>query len=105
MRKTVIPIAAALALAGCASAGTNYDPVKAASVQPGMSRDEVVAMLGAPNAVSTMPDGRQVMVWTHADVNGFTGKSQSRSVSYIFGRDGRVAGPSTTSQMQAKSGL
>ena len=106
MRNTLILIAAAaLALTGCASAGTNFDPAAAAAITPGMTKQEVLARLGQPNSIATGVDGRQVMVWSHANVNGFTGSVQSRAVSFVFGPDGRVAGPTSTSQIQGKSGL
>ena len=96
-------ICAALLLAGCASAGTNFSDQAVASVQPGMSKADVIAMLGPPNAVSTMPDGRQVLAWSHVKINSWAGSSLVRSASFVFDADGRVTGPATHSNIPGQT--
>jgi hypothetical protein len=99
----VAACAAALCLAGCASSGTNFDPVAASNVKPGMTKDQVIAMLGSPNVVTTTADGRQVLAWTHVNVNGLVGSSQVRSVSFIFDEGGRVMKPMGSTMIETRT--
>ena len=87
---SVLVIVLAVSMAGCASAGTDYDPAVVATLQPGMTQAEVIQRLGQPNNVTTLVGGRKVMVWVHSEVNGLTGRSSARSVSIVFGADGRM---------------
>jgi hypothetical protein len=77
--------------AGCASSGTDYDPAAVATLMQGMTEAEVIQRLGKPNNVTTMVDGRKVMVWAHSEVNGLSGRSSTRAVSILFGADGRMS--------------
>jgi hypothetical protein len=89
MKIILASVAAAISLAGCTSTGTNFDPVVAESIRPGMTTAEVVALLGPPNEISKRA-GRLTFVWRHARVNLFTGRvSQARSVAFVFDR-GRI---------------
>ena len=79
---------AALALTGCASVGSNYDPNTVSQLQPGMHKEEVIRLLGKPNSVTTLPHGQVALGWVHstASVLGAT----ARSVSLIFDGDGKL---------------
>ncbi len=88
--KSVIAIALVVALAGCAS-GSNFSMDAAGQIKPGMSKAEVVAMLGEPNQ-KLMTNGNEV--WTWARVNVFKGESQAASVMFV---NGVVHTPSTAS--------
>ncbi len=76
--------AAVMAVVVSACAGSNFDWDKARQVKAGMSEQEVVALLGPPNAVRAA--GSDV-TWAWVHVNGMT--ATTRTVSVVF-RDGRV---------------
>lgn len=88
--KTTIAAIATAALVGCAS-GSNFSMDAASQIKPGMSKAEVVAMLGEPNQ-KLMTNGNEV--WTWARVNIFKGDSQAASVMFV---DGVVHTPSSSS--------
>ena len=56
-------VLAALLLAGCVSMGTNYDVAAVDRLQVGMSKAEVIGLLGQPNQVVTLSGGGQKLVW------------------------------------------
>jgi hypothetical protein len=85
--KKHVSIIIALLLTGCAS-GTNYNPASVSQLQPGMSKEEVVKMLGKPNSVTAMANGQTILVWARAKVSPFG--ASSRSASLIFGADGKL---------------
>lgn len=43
----ILPLVAATALAGCVSMGTNYDPAAVDRLQVGMTKAQVIEMLGS----------------------------------------------------------
>lgn len=85
--KKYLTIGIALTLAGCAS-GTNYNPASVSQLQPGMSKEQVIQMLGKPNSVMTMPNGQTALVWARAKVSPFG--ASSRSVSLMFDANGKL---------------
>jgi len=85
--KKHVTISVALLLAGCA-AGTNYNPASVSQLQPGMSKERVIALLGTPNTVTTMPNGQTALGWVHATASPFG--ASSRSVSLIFDASGKL---------------
>lgn len=87
MRNQVI-IAAALLCVACVSMGTNYDPAAVDRLQVGMTRAQVVQLLGQPNQVITNPDGSQRLIWVHS--TGSMSGANARSVGLPFGPDGRL---------------
>lgn len=97
-RAAAVSLAAMLACTACASAGTNYSDAAAASVRAGMTREQVIGMLGAPNSITMMADGGTLMLWLHSKANGMTGHAQARSVSFLFDREGRVVRPIQTNR-------
>jgi len=74
MKKLII--VAAIALSACA--GTNFSWDKARQLQPGMTTQEVEAMMGSPNNIKTTPDG---MVWVWVWVNLY---SQTKTLAVTF---------------------
>lgn len=84
----LFPIAAAVLLAGCVSMGTNYDVAAVDRLQVGMSKAEVIALLGQPNQVVTNSDGSERLVWVHSKGSMFG--ANARSVGLPFGPDGRL---------------
>ncbi len=74
-----------LAAAACAAcAGSDFQWNQARQIQPGMSQDQVSALMGSPTDVRTQTYGE---AWTWAYLNPRT--SSARAVSVVF-RDGRV---------------
>jgi hypothetical protein len=84
--KPALPLAVALALAGCVSMGTNYDPNRVSLLRPGMTQAQVVTLLGKPNGVATNANGQQVLVWMHSTGSMFG--ASARSLTLVFGPDG-----------------
>lgn len=87
MRKN-LAIAAALLLAGCVSMGTNYNDAAVDRLQVGMTKAQVIDLLGQPNQVVTNADGSERLVWVHS--TGSMLGANARSVGLPFGADGRL---------------
>ena len=87
MRKN-LAIAAALLLAGCVSMGTNYNFAAVDRLQVGMTKEEVIGLLGQPNQAVTNSDGSQRLIWVHS--TGSMLGANARSVGLPFGADGRM---------------
>lgn len=88
MRKRLVPVLAAALLAGCVSMGTNYDPAAVERLRVGMTKPEVIQLLGPPNQVITLSGGGQKLIWAHSTGSMFG--ANSRSVGLPFGPDGRL---------------
>ena len=86
--KHLLSIAIAALLAGCVSMGTNYDPAAVDRLQVGMTKAEVIRMLGQPNQVITLAGGGQKLIWVHSTGSMFG--ANARSVGLPFGPDGRL---------------
>ena len=87
MRKN-FAVVAALLLAGCVSMGTNYDVAAVDRLQVGMTKAQVIGLLGQPNQVVTNSDGSERLVWVHS--TGSMLGANARSVGLPFGADGRL---------------
>ena len=87
MRKGII-LGAALALTACVSMGTNYDAAAVERLRVGMTKAEVVQLLGQPNQVITNSDGSERLIWVHS--TGSMLGANARSVGLPFGADGRL---------------
>lgn len=55
--KRRFPIVATVLLAGCVSMGTNYDVAAVNPLRVGMTKAEVIGLLGRPNQFVTNADG------------------------------------------------
>lgn len=78
----VLPVLAAALCVACT--GSDFQWSKARQIQPGMSQDQVSALMGSPTGVRTRDEGA---VWTWTYLNPGTGSA--RSVSALI-RDGHV---------------
>ena len=87
MRKQYV-VFAVLLLAGCVSMGTNYDPTAVDRLQVGMTKAQVIQMLGQPNQVITHSDGSSRLIWVHS--TGSMLGAKARSVGLPFGSDGKL---------------
>jgi len=86
--KRITTFAAALALAGCVSMGTNYDVTAVDSLRVGMTQAEVIGLLGQPNQVVTNSDGSKRLVWVHSKGSMFG--ANARSIGLPFDREGKL---------------
>ena len=88
MKKRYFLVSAALTLAGCVSMGTDYDPAAVNRLQKGMTKAQVIGMLGKPNQVISYADGTERLIWVHS--TGSMLGAKARSVGLPFGGDGRL---------------
>jgi hypothetical protein len=86
--KRLMPFAAAVLLAGCVSMGTNYDPAAVDRLQVGMTKAQVIQMLGQPNQMITLAGGGQKLIWVHSTGSMFG--ANARSVGLPFDANGRL---------------
>ena len=99
--KKHVTISAALMLAGCVSMGTNYDPNAVAQLQPGMSKEEAIKILGKPNSISSLPDGQTVLGWVHSTGTAFGG-GNARGVTLLFDASGKMTRTVYQNQFEVK---
>ncbi len=86
LKKFVISVA--LMCAGCVSIGTDYDVAAVDRLEVGMTKQQVIEMLGQPNQIVDYDDGSQRLVWVHSTGTAFG--ANARSVGLPFGSDGRL---------------
>lgn len=86
--KRIFPIAAAAMLAGCVSMGTNYDAAAVDRLQVGMTKAQVIQMLGQPNQIITLSGGGEKLIWVHSTGSMFG--ANARSVGLPFGPNGKL---------------
>jgi hypothetical protein len=86
--KRLLPFTAALLLAGCVSMGSNYDPAAVDRLQVGMTKAQVIQMLGQPNQIVTLAGGGQKLIWVHS--TGSMLGANARSVGLPFDGNGRL---------------
>lgn len=77
-----------LAVAGCVSVGTNYSEAAVSQLRPGMAKSEVVRLLGKPNTLVTLQDGREQLGWVYSKGSMFGAKA--RSLTLPFNTEGRL---------------
>ncbi|OVE46688.1 outer membrane protein assembly factor BamE domain-containing protein [Chromobacterium violaceum] len=80
MRKLAVTTIA-LSLAACA--GTSFKWDSARQIKPGMTTQEVTALMGTPNNVSSI-SGAIRYVWT--DVNLLSGTTKTLAVDFVDGK-------------------
>ena len=97
MRFNIAALAASIALAGCASIGTNFDPATLTQLTPGMTEAEVVSRMGAPNSRTTMQDGSTSLMWLHSSANAF-GSGAANSAAVLIDQDGKFVRVITTTE-------
>lgn len=85
MTKKLKLFAAALVLVGCTH-GTYYEFSSADKVKNGMTRDEVIKVMGGPP--NRVEDDK--LIWSWAKVNPITLGTESRAVSFEFDKSGKT---------------
>lgn len=97
-------LAIALLVAGCATVGEEFDIAAVDKLEPGVATiDDAVALLGPYSTQAVNSNGAKAYGWSFAHANGFTGKSQAKAVTLVFGPDGKLA-KKGTSQNKVKTG-
>lgn len=87
--KTLI-MALVLFLTACAGAGTKFSIADANRVHNGMTREEVISVMGVkPYSIQ---DQGKTFIWSYGYYNGFTGANESRACPFKFGDDGKTYG-------------
>ncbi|PAL23577.1 hypothetical protein CD928_05785 [Sphingopyxis sp. GW247-27LB] len=92
---------ALLLVAGCASVGTNYSAAAVDQLRAGMSRAEVISIMGEPTSRAVRPDGRYVLGWSHARSSAF-GATTAKAIFLGFDPDGRYTGALSESESDSK---
>ncbi|MBH0029124.1 hypothetical protein I6F53_19405 [Pseudoalteromonas sp. SWN29] len=86
MRKLTITIFFLLIVGCSASSGTNFTIGQANLVENGMTREQVIQIMGG-NPYSIQDQGK-TFVWSFAKFNGFTGANESRAARFNFDEEG-----------------
>lgn len=68
--------------------GSNYDPAAVDRLQVGMTKAQVIQMLGQPNQIVTLAGGGQKLIWVHS--TGSMLGANARSVGLPFDGNGRL---------------
>lgn len=97
IRISGVALAAALALSGCASIGTNYNPAVLAQLTPGMTEAEVISRMGPPNSRTELYGGSTQLMWLHSSATAF-GTGGARSASVLIDRDGKFVSVISTTE-------
>lgn len=88
---------AAVAMGGCVSMGTNYDPAVITQIAPGTPMADVIARLGQPNSRTGLPTGQTQLMWLHSTGTAW-GTADARSAVLFFDEGGRFVRVVTTNQ-------
>lgn len=87
-------ITAALLLAGCATAGHDFDMSKADQLTPGVSTvSDAVALLG-PYTAESDTNGMHSYNWSYAHAGAFS-TAHAKAVTLTFGPDGKLVSRTT----------
>jgi len=80
-----------ITLSGCSTLGTDFEENNALKIRKGMTRDEVIAVMGSPpSAVEGTNDWRLTWVYTVSDPISFG--SRSKRVTVTFDDRGQAEG-------------
>lgn len=95
--KTLLMIAAAIALTACASHGQPITQEQVSRVTEGKTtRQELIASFGPPTVSTRNSDGSEILSWGHAKI-GFAGSSyKNQTMTAVIGPDGKVVSYSTS---------
>jgi outer membrane protein assembly factor BamE (lipoprotein component of BamABCDE complex) len=99
LNRFAICLVLATAVPACVSTGPNYDPGAVERLSTGMTREQVIALLGRPTTRVTLADGTQQWMWLRSR-GTMLGTADARSVTLLFGADGRYV--RTLSQVETQ---
>lgn len=89
LKKTVILMVLTLVLMTCASAGKHFTINDANKVTNGMTREEVIAIMGT--TPYQIRDQGKEFVWSYATM-GLSGRMDSRAARFSFDNNGKTYG-------------
>jgi outer membrane protein assembly factor BamE (lipoprotein component of BamABCDE complex) len=90
MKSILIFLLSSALFVGCATVGNKFDIKQVDSFQPGITtKEDALAKLGNPRALSTGADGYQVIQWMYAQANAL-GIASGANVVIIFDKDGKM---------------
>lgn len=70
--------------------GPNYDPAVVDQLRPGMTKAEVIALLGKPTSTASLTSGEQQVMWVHSK-GTMLGRADARAVMLQFDASGRYS--------------
>src|SRR5262249_52390767 len=80
---------AAVAMAGCMTVGTRFDPELVDTLRPGQSTmDEAIALLGTPTSTTALGSGRTLLQWQYSQ--GRFVRASGAYVSVLFDAGGTM---------------
>lgn len=77
----------------CATAGHNYDPAQVKKVKAGMTRAQVVQIIGAEPTDVEVEGDQTHLIWAYAESN--MGKTTSKAATVTLNKAGVVVGQPT----------
>lgn len=80
----------------CATAGHNYDPAQVKKIRPGMTRAQVVQIIGAEPTDVEVEGNQTHLIWAHASAT--MGSVTSKAVTVTLDKAGLVVGEPTYDQ-------
>jgi outer membrane protein assembly factor BamE (lipoprotein component of BamABCDE complex) len=89
MKKIILVFICIMFVIGCASSGQYFTIDNANQIKNGMTREEVIAIMGT-NPYQITDQGK-TFVWSYAQV-GATGRMESRAVKFNFDENGKTYG-------------
>lgn len=87
--KKIIAVCLLLVLMGCASAGQYFTIDSANQIKNGMTREEVIAIMGT-NPYQITEQGKR-LVWSYAEAD-LLGRTRWRAVPFTFDDNGKTYG-------------
>ena len=86
-------LAAAMLIAGCVSAGRDFDTSKVSQIKKGETTEaDLTGWFGKPTNRSVTSEGRTILNWAHYKSHlSPTGNVQSKTLTVMLGSDGKVA--------------
>lgn len=89
MKKIILVFICIIFVIGCASAGQYFTIDSANQIKNGMTREEVIAIMGT-NPYQITDQGK-TLIWSYAK-SGFSGATESRAVKFSFDKNGKTYG-------------
>jgi hypothetical protein len=92
MKRWISAAVTALLIAACASAGKDFNGAKLPELQPGVSTvADATRVLGAdPGQTIMLANGTRHVTWQYVTSSGFTGRTEIKQATLVFGTDGRL---------------